>query len=148
MKQKTFLVNTVLAVLMTLAVAAYYVSGTFVPGIVIPKLSIPVLGGMSLLALMVERYLNADNERTWAESAVAALLGGITLVILPLIAGFVPGGEVVKLLIVAVVVCFVCDRIYLSLCDRLRSGKMMCIAPALAAGLLFLALQAFEGIIL
>lgn len=147
MRQNRYFANILLAILAGMIVLAMILVKTFVPAAVLPHLSIPALSIPVLLALLLEAYLAPKAVRGPVDHAVAAVLGGAALALLPGMAGFVTGNTVWVVFGVGAAVFLIGDVLFAAIRDRIASGPVAKAAPALSAVLLYLAVQGFGGML-
>ena len=145
MKNRSYVLNTVLAVVMTLALTVCILLRTFCPWVIIPELNIPNMAGLSLIALLADHYLARGAKRC---CICTFLFSAVTFGVLPYAAGFAAGWDVVKLALVGGVVFTLLTFLYSSVQERLSSGPSAKAAPLLSAFGLYLAFQVFANIIL
>jgi hypothetical protein len=145
MKDKRYMLNTTLAVVLGLCLAVCLLLKVWIPAIVLPVLNIPHMAAVSLAALVLDHYLGKGAKRCYPCAAVFAAL---TFGVLPYAAGFMPLSEIWKPALVGSVVFTALTFLYTSIQDRLSTGPVAKAAPVLSALGLFLACQCFAGIIL
>lgn len=145
MKNKTYILNTLLAGVLGTALLAAVLVRTFAPAVIIPSLNVPNLVLFSLAALVLDHYLAPGTRRCYICIPVFSV---ITFGLLPFAACFVGAGEAVKLGIIGGAVFTVTTWLYSSIQDRLSSGPAAKAAPVLSALGLYLAVQCFAGILL
>lgn len=145
MKNKTYLLNVLLAVLVTAGLAAALLVRAFQGAAVMPALSIPNLTLISLAALVGDYFLAPGEKRSWL---VTGLLSLLTVLLLPWASGLVAGWALVKLAIGGCAVFLVCGWIFSSMVDRMSSGHHSVPAVLVSALGILLASQAFSGIFL
>lgn len=145
MKNRTYVLNTALAVVVGIALAVCVLLRTFCPWVIIPQLNIPNMALLSLIALLADHYLAAGAKRCYI---CIPLFAALTFGLLPLTAGFVSWLAALKLAAVGGVVFTVLTLLYSSIQERLSSGPAAKAAPALSALGLYLAFQIFANIIL
>ena len=85
MKNKTFFINTLLAMVLGIVLLAAVVVRVFMPIVIIPELDILNMVLISLVALVAEHYLLEERERNYVWIFV---LSCITFGILPFAAGY------------------------------------------------------------
>lgn len=144
MKDKMYLLNTLLAVVLGVALLAAVLVRAFAPIIIIPQLSIPNLVLISLVALLLDHYLAPKAKRCYI---CIPLLSAVTFGLLPLAAYFVNGGEAIKLAVVGGVVFTVTTWLFTSIQDRISTGPDCKGAAVVSAMGLYLAAQCFAGIL-
>ena len=145
MKQNKYLLNTLLAAVVGIALLICVLVRTFAPSVVIPKLDIPNMVLLSLLALLADHYLCGYTKRNYL---LTGLLAAATFGLLPYAAAFASGSEALKLAAVGGVTFTLTAWLYETMADRLSSGPGSKAAPFLSALGLFLAAQVFAGMIL
>ena len=144
MKERTYLLNILLAAVVGAACAVGVLVDTFAPFAILPHPGIPLMVLLTVLPLAAEYYIGAPKKRDWIGSTV---LAGLTFAVLPACAGMTGGLPLWKLFIVGAVVFAVVTVLYTSMGHRMRSGAKAKAAPAVNALLLFLAAQFFQGIL-
>lgn len=142
MKEKTYFLNTFLAVVLGVALLAEVLVRTFAPDFIILKLDIPAMTAISLAALLMDHYIVKDAPRCYICIPVFA---AITFGLLPFAACFVGMGEALKLAVLGAVVFTVTTWLFTSMMDRLSTGPAAKLAPVVSAMGLFLASQVFMG---
>lgn len=145
MKNRTFVLNTALAVVMTVALAVCVLLRTFCPWVIIPALNIPNMALLSLIALLADYYIARGAKRCYL---CTFLFSAVTFGILPYVSGFCAGWDVLKLALVGGAVFTALTFLYSSVQERLSSGPAAKAAPLLSAFGLYLAFQIFANIIL
>lgn len=143
MKNKTYILNTVLAGVVGIACLAAMLAATFAPAVIMPELSIPNLVLICLIALLIEHNLAPDAERCYI---CIPVFSAITFGLLPFAAGLIGAGEILKLAISGGAVFTAVTWIYSSMEDRLTSGPEAKLAPFVAAFGVYLASQCFTNI--
>lgn len=145
MKNKTYILNTVLAALLCVILLVAVIVRAFVPAIIIPAWSIPHMVLVSLAALLVDHYAAKGASRCYI---CIPVLSALAFGLLTWCAGFAGAGEAVKIAVIGGVVFTVTTLLYTSIQDRLSSGPACKAAPLLSALGLYLAAQCFAGILL
>ncbi len=145
MKNKTYILNTLLAAVLGVSLLICVVVRTFVPNVILPQLDILNMLLISLVTLLLDHYLAKDAERCYICIPVfSALAFGL----LPYAACFVGALEAVKLGAVGCLVFTAATWLFTSMMDRLSTGPAAKAAPILSAFGLYLAAQALSGILL
>lgn len=144
MKNRAYLLNTLLAVIVGLALLAIVLVRTFLPQMIIPRISIPTLALLSLIALVLDRYIAPGAGRCYICIPVFA---AVTFGLLPWVAGYISAAEIWKLALGGAAVFTACTFLYSSICERLSSGPAAKLAPFLSAVGLYFAVQCLTGII-
>ena len=143
--KKSYVLNTILAVVVLVTLLAIMLVHTFLPNFVIPKVSIPNLVALSLIALVLDHYIAKGADRCYICIPVFA---AITFGLLPFCAGYIPAAEIWKLAIGGGMVFTITTLLFSSVQDRLSSGPARKAAPVISALGLYLAAQCLTGIIL
>lgn len=115
---------------------------TFLPGAVLPKLDIPAMVLLTLGALLLAGTGDEHRAR-WS-----ALWGAMGFGLIPAAAAVTAVAQYWKYALVGGIVVAITARLFGSLTDRLRSGPAAKAAPFVGALCLWLASQAFAGMIL
>ena len=142
MKNKSYILNTVLAGVVGAALLIAVLVRTFAPMIIIPALDIPNMVALSLAALVIDHYVDRGAKRCWI---CVAVFSAVTFALLPFAAGFVVMSYALKLGLFGGVVFTVTTLLFDSVSDRLSSGPSCKAAPVLSAVGLYLASQCFMG---
>ena len=145
MKNKTYILNTLLAVVLGLALLTAQLVRAFAPLVILPQLDVPNLVLLSLAVLVLEHYLAPGADRCYI---CIPLLAVLTFGLLPFAACFVAGAEALKLGVVGGMVFTLTAWMYTTIQDRLSSGPAAKAAPVLSALGLYLASQCMMGMIL
>lgn len=142
MKDKTYTLNTLLALVLGAALLVCVLVRTFLPNFIIPELDVPNMALLSLIALVLDHYLAKGEKRNWLG---LVLLGGVTFGLLPFAACFVGAVEAVKLGVLGGVVFAVVTWLFDSMADRISTGPAAKAAPVFSAFGLYLAVQVLMG---
>ena len=145
MDKKTYTLNTVLAIVLGAALMIAVLVRTFLPNFIIPKLDIPNMVLISLAVLVIDHYLAPGAKRCYI---CIPLFAAISFGLLPFAACFVGIWEALKLALAGGIVFTVVTLLYSTIQDRLSSGPVAKAAPVFSALGLYLAFQAFAGMIL
>lgn len=145
MKDKRYVLNTVLAVVVGVALGACMVMRALLPAGVLPALNIPNMAALSLLTLLLDHYLAKETRRCYI---CVALFSALTFGLLPWVAGFAELTELWKNALVGAGVFTLLTFLFTSIQDRISTGPAAKAAPILSAFGLYLAMQCFGGIIL
>ena len=145
MKDKTYILNTILTVVLGVAALSAALVRAFAPIVIIPALNVPNMVLVSLAALLLDHYLAPNAKRCYI---CIPVLGALSFGLIPWAAAFVSGMEAVKLAVVGGVVFTAITWLYSSIQDRLSTGPAAKAAPFMSALGLWLAAQAMVGIIL
>ena len=145
MKNKTYTLNTVLAVLLGAALLVCVLVRTFAPRIIMPHLDVVNMTLISLAALVVDHYLAPDAKRCYI---CVPVFSAVTFGLLPFAACFVGAGEALKLAIAGGIIFTAMTWLFSSVQDRLSTGPAAKAAPVVSAFGLYLAVQALMGMFL
>lgn len=145
MKNKTYTLNTLLAAVLSVALLVCILVRTLAPRVILPQLDIPNMVLISLLALVLDHYIAPGAKRCYI---CIPLFSAVTFGLLPFAACFVGVLEALKLALVGSAVFTVVTLLYSTTQDRLSSGPVAKAAPVFSALGLYLAFQAFAGMIL
>ena len=145
MKNKTYALNLLLAAAMTDALLICILVRALAPRMILPQLDIPNMVLISLVALVLDHYVAPGAKRCYLCIPVFA---AVTFGLLPFAACFVGALEALKLAAVGAVVFTLVTWLYSTIQDRLSSGPAAKLAPIFSALGLYLAFQAFAGMIL
>ena len=145
MKNNKYLLNTILAAVVFVALAVMLVVRVCLPAAVLPPVNIPNMVLLSVIALLLEHFLTKGNPRCYI---CIPVFGAITFGILPLMAGFACQHTFWKFGLVGGVVFTVTTFLFTSAQDRLLTGPKAKAAIVVTAVGIWLASQCFAGIIL
>lgn len=145
MKKNTYILNTLLAVVLGLSLLVCVFVRTFAPNIILPQLNVPNMVLISLAALIADHYMAPGAKRCWV---CIPVLGAVTFGLLPWAACFVGALDALKLALVGGAVFCVTTALFTSIQDRLSSGPAAKAAPFMSALGLYLAAQVLSGMIL
>lgn len=145
MKNKTYVLNSLLAAVFGVYLLVAIFVRTFAPQIILPKANIPNLVLVSLIALVLDHYLVGGAKRCYICIPVFA---AITFGLLPYAAAFVTPLEALKLAIVGGVVFTVTTWLFTTIQERLSSGPAAKASAFFSAVSLYMASQCFIGMIL
>ena len=145
MKNKTYILNTLLAAILGVVLLACVLVRTFLPRMILPELDIPNMVLVSLVALVADHYAAPGAKRCYICIPVFA---AITFGLLPFAACFVGVIDALKLALAGGVIFTMITWLYTTMLDRLSSGPVAKAAPVISALGLYLAVQCFAGILL
>ena len=145
MKNKTYILNTLLAAVLGIYLVVCILVRTFAPNIILPKVNIPNLVLISLVALVLDHYLVKDARRCYI---CIPVLGALTFGLLPYTACFVGAGEAVKLALVGGLTFTITTWLFTTIQERLSSGPAAKASAFFSAVSLYMAAQCFMGIFL
>ncbi len=145
MKNKTYILNTLLAAVLGTALLVCVFVRTFAPNIILPQLDILNMLLISLVTLLLDHYLAGDAKRCYI---CIPVFSALTFGLLPYAACFVGILEAMKLGAVGCLVFTAATWLFTSMTDRLSTGPAAKAAPVMSAFGLYLAAQALSGILL
>ena len=145
MKNKTYFLSSMLAVVLGIALVPAVIIRTVSPAVIIPDLDIPNMVLLSLAALLLDHYLARGAKRCYI---CIPLFAAVCFGLLPYAAAFTTPMESLKLALVGACVFTVTTWVFTSMMDRISSGPNAKAAPIVSALGLWLAVQAFTAIIL
>lgn len=149
MKAVTFKLNTVLAGVVGAACLLAVLLRTFAPITAwLPNIDIPCLAAVSILALVIDGYIDGKKipARCWA---LTALLAALTFWLLPWASGLVAdAAAAVRMGVIGGALFTVLTFAYTSIRERLNSGNSNILSPLCAGLVLYLASQCLMGILL
>ena len=145
MKNKTYILNTLLAVVLGLYLLVAVIVRAFCPQIILPKANIPNMVLISLIALVIEHYLVPDAKRCYI---CIPVFSAITFGLLPFCAAFAAPMAALKLAVVGAVVFTVTTWLFTTIQERLSSGPAAKASAFFSAVSLYMAAQCFIGMIL
>ena len=142
MKEKTYFLNSLLAIFTGIALLIAMIVRIFVPVAFIPSVGIPELVLFSLLVLVVEHYLKKSGKRCFV---CVFLLSALTFALLPWMAGFCAVNEIWKAALAGGVVFTATVWVFDALQDRISSGNSGKLTPIVNAIGIYLAVQGLMG---
>ena len=145
MKNKTYFLSSMLAIVFGVALVTCVIIRTVSPAVIIPDLDIPNMVLLSLAALLLDHYLARGAKRSYI---CIPVFSAICFGLLPYAAAFTAPLESLKLAVVGGCVFTVTTWLFTSMMDRISSGPKAKAAPIVSALGLWLAVQAFTAIIL
>ena len=145
MKKNFYLLNTLLALFVMIALAVMVLVRTFQPAAILPVLNIPNVVIISLAALLADYFLAPEADRCYICIPVFSVL---TFGLLPLAAGFATLATAWKLALVGGGVFTLVTWLFSSMTDRMSTGRTSKAASVAGALGIWLAFQCFSGIIL
>ncbi len=142
--KKRDLLGIFLAIVTGLALLCAILLRTFLPRIILPRLDAITLIALSLIALILDHYVTpGKREKFWKVPLYGALIFGL----FPLAACLVVPLSALTLAVLGTVIFTVVTFLFDSMTERLSSGPVAKLAPAISAFGLFLAAQCLMGIV-
>ena len=145
MKDRSYLLNTLLAAVLGAALLIATFVRAFAPAIIIPQLNLPNMVLICLLVQLLEHYLAPDAKRCYV---CIPLLSVLTFGLLPWVAGFLGTEEIWKTALCGAAVFTAVTWLFTSLRERIASGPAAKGAAIISAMGMYLAAQCLTGIIL
>ena len=145
MKKNTFLLPTILAAVLFVALLTGMLVQIFLPAVILPPLNIPNMVLLSLAALLLEYVISKDSPRCYV---CVALFGFAAFAVLPLMAGFACVHDFWKIGLVGGVTFTVTTWLFSSATQRLKTGPKAPASLILTCLGIYLAAQCFAGILL
>ena len=142
MKDNKYVLNTLLAAVLGLALLVLVLVRTFAPMIIMPEFDVVNMVIISLAALVLEAYMAPGAKRCYV---CVAVFSAVSFGLLPFAACFVGALEAVKLGVMGCVVFTATTWVYSSMMDRISTGPVAKAAPVVSALGLYLAVQCFMG---
>lgn len=144
MKNKTYTLNTILAIVFGLELLVMLLLRAFAPNIILPKFDLIHLLAVSLAALVLDHYIAPNAPRCYI---CVPVFSALAFGLLPLAAALVPVMDALWLAVKGCAVFTAATWTYSSMLDRLSSGPAAKAAPVISALCLYLAAQCFAGIL-
>ena len=145
MKKSELTLPLTLTALVTLLLLAAVFLRAFRPELILPRLDIPTVVLLCLIALVAEHYLSPGAVHHYG---FLALLGAVIFGLLPFAASFAAWQRSLLLGGVGAAVLAGLAALLTSLCRRIDTGPKAPLAPVACALCLYLASQAFRGVLL
>lgn len=144
MKKNTYVLNTILALVLGAYLLALVLVRTFAPRIILPEMDIPNLVLISLIALVLDHYLAPGASRCYI---CIPVVSAITFGLLSF-AALLGIAEALKLAFAGGVVFTATTWLFTAIQDRLSSGPAAKASAFFSAVSLYMAAQCFMGMIL
>ncbi|MDE6840814.1 MAG: hypothetical protein K2P49_08220 [Oscillospiraceae bacterium] len=139
--------SILLAAVVGLACLTLALAGTLAPMAILPKLDLPMLLGLSLLALTLDAYWGPAPKLSRTALLANSALGGAVFALLPWCAGVTGGTPVWVLGLAGAAVFGASALLYTAALERIATGPKAPLAPAGTALMLFLAGQCLSGML-
>ena len=144
MKNRYYVLSTILAVVVGIAVLSVILMRTFWPAMVIPKLNLPNMMLLSLVALVLDHYIAPNAYRCYI---CIPFFSAVIFGLFPWIAGYVPAAEIWKSALAGCAVFTAATWLFTSMCNRISSGPSSKAAPVISALGLYFAAQCLSGLL-
>lgn len=145
MKNKTYILNTILTAVLAVILLGAILVRSFLPRVIIPAWNIPSMVLVSLVALVIDHYVAPGAKRCYV---CIPVFSAIAIGLLPFAAGFAVAEEAIRTGLVGGAVFTLTTLLFSSIQERLSSGPAVKAAPVISAAGLYLAVQCFAGIFL
>ena len=142
MDKKTYILNSIHAALVGLALLVMVIVRAFAPNIILPDFGVTNLVLVSLIALVLDHYLAPGARRCYI---CIPVFSAVAFGLLPWCAGFAAPMEALKLAVVGGITFTAVTWVYTDMADRLSSGPAAKAAPIVSAFGLYLAVQCLMG---
>ena len=143
MKNRTTILNSVLAAVLGIVLLVSVIVKTVSPHFILPEINIPYIAAVSLMALVLTHFVKTEEGCILCE----ALLATVTFAVLPMAAGLATVA-VWKLAIIGGIVFTVLNVMFTAMIKRMELSSTCKYAVIPAAFGLYLACQCFAGWIL
>ena len=143
MKNRTTILNSILAAVLGVALLVSVLVKTVSPHFILPEINIPYIAAISLIALVLTNFVKAEEGCPLCQ----ALLAAVTFAVLPVAAGLTTVA-VWKLALVGGIIFAVLNAMFTAMVKRMELADACKYAVIPAAFGLFLACQCFAGWIL
>lgn len=142
MKNREWILSTILAAMVGAVLLAMTVVRSFFPAVILPKADLPNFVLLALIVLLTERLSASETDRHYGSLAVFA---AATFGFLPWIAGWTSANEILRLAFVGTAAFIAVAGMFDSICERISSGVNGRFAPIVSAIGLYLAAQGLSG---
>ena len=145
MKNRTTILNTILAVVLGVILLVSIIAKMMCPQLILPQLNIPYVAAISLVALVITSFVKTEEGCIYCETLLAA----VTFAVLPTVAGMVVSmSGILKLALCGGIVFGVLDLMVNAMTKRIAMSGICKCAVIPSAFVLYLACQCFTGILL
>ena len=144
MKNKPYLLNTLLAAILGIVLLVMVAVRAFAPQVILPVADVPNLVLVCLVALVLDHYLTPDSRRNYL---IAIPLAVVTFGLLPFAAGFATLGQALEYGLVGGGAFTVTTLLFTTIQDRLSSGPAAKASAFFSAVSLYMAAQCLMSII-
>ena len=143
MKNRTTILNSILAALLGVVLLISVIAKTFCPQLILPEMNIPYMAAVTLTALVLTHFVKTEEGCPVCQ----AILAAVTFTVLPWAAGL-QTVAVWKLAIVGGIVFAILNAMFTAMEKRMELTDVNRYAVVPAAFGLYLACQCFAGWIL
>lgn len=145
MKDKKYVLNTLLALVVGAFLLGCIIVRTFFPIVILPEPNIPNLVLLSLVALVLDHYLAPEAPRCYI---CIPVFSALTFGLFSFLSAYATLGEAVKLAMAGGIVFTATTWVYSAIQERLSSGPAAKASAFFSAVSLYMAAQCFVGIFL
>lgn len=145
MKDNKYLLSVLFTLTLACVLLVCVIVKLFFPLVILPQWNIPNLVLLSLIPLVLHSYLGKPGKENYL---ALFLLSAVSCALLPWVTGWIAPAGMLSCALSGGAVFTATAWLYASLTDRLSSGPQAKAAPILGALGLYLAAQAFQGILL
>lgn len=145
MKDNKYLLSVLFTLTLACVLLVCVIVKLFFPLVILPQWNIPNLVLLSLIPLVLHCYLGKPGKENYL---ALFLLSAVSCALLPCVTGWIAPTGMLSCALSGGAVFTATAWLYASLTDRLSSGPQAKAAPILGALGLYLAVQAFQGILL
>ena len=141
MRQSRHLLSLILVSILSVSLLVLVFVRTFIPVVILPKFDVCSIALVSLIALVINYYLNKDKY-----SFIAILFAFVAFGVLPFAAGFVTVVDALLLAVKGGITFTILMVVFVSSLERLSIDGKNYVAPIITAFMLYLAVQCIMGI--
>lgn len=145
MKDNKYLLSVLFTLTLACVLLVCVIVKLFFPLVILPQWNIPNLVLLSLIPLVLHSYLGKPGKENYL---ALFLLSAVSCALLPWVTGWIAPAGMLSCALSGGAVFTATAWLYASLTDRLSSDPQATAAPILGALGLYLAVQAFQGILL
>lgn len=145
MKDNKYLLSVLFTLTLACVLLVCVIVKLFFPLVILPQWNIPNLVLLSLIPLVLHSYLGKPGKENYL---ALFLFSAVSCALLPWVTGWITPAGMLSCALSGGAVFTATGWLYASLTDRLSSGPHANAAPILGALGLYLAVQAFQGILL
>ena len=142
MKNRTTILNTILAAVLGVTLLASMIAKVMCPQLILPQLNIPYVAAVSLVALVIASFVDAEEGCIYCEMLLAAVSFGV----LPMVAGVASGMAALKLALCGGIVFGALDLMVNAMTKRIAMAGICKCTVIPSAFVLYFACQCFAGI--
>lgn len=145
MKKQTLLSNIILSILVGIACLTAMLLQTFSPSVILPEIDIPLLAGLSTLAMIAAACI---KESLNFPSVASVIFAALSFSFLPFCANLISAHEMPRLFLNGIFVFAIVNLCLASIAKRLPKNSGFRFTFVLNGLLFLLATQVFSGLLL